>query len=35
MRLAVAGGQALIGICDPHGLDDALGVLDAWLSARD
>jgi hypothetical protein len=32
---AVAGGQALVGICDAHGLDDAVSVLDAWLTARD
>jgi hypothetical protein len=32
---AVAGGQALVGICDAHGLDDAMSVLDGWLSARD
>ncbi len=32
---AIAGGQALVGICDTHGLDDAVGVLDSWLSARD
>jgi hypothetical protein len=32
---AAAGGQALAAICDAHGLDDAVSVLDAWLSARD
>jgi hypothetical protein len=32
---AVAGGQALVGICDAHGLEDAVRVLDAWLNARD
>jgi hypothetical protein len=32
---ALAGGQALVAICDAHGLDDAVGVLDGWLSARD
>ena len=32
---AAAGGQALVGICDTHGIDDAVNVLDAWLSARD
>lgn len=30
----VAGGQALVAICDVHGLDDAVGILDAWLDAR-
>ena len=32
---ARAGGQALVALCDSHGLDDASGVLDAWLNARD
>jgi hypothetical protein len=32
---AVAGGQALVGICEAHGLDDAVGVFDGWLSARE
>jgi hypothetical protein len=32
---AVAGGQALVAICDAHGLDDAVEVLDVWLNARD
>lgn len=32
---AVGGGQALVGTCDAHGLDDAVGVLDAWLDAHD
>jgi hypothetical protein len=27
---AVAGGQALVARCEAHGLDDAVGVLDAW-----
>jgi hypothetical protein len=31
---AVAGSQALIAICSTHGLDDAVGVLDAWLDAH-
>jgi hypothetical protein len=31
---AVAGGQALVGICGAHGLDHAVGILDAWLDAR-
>lgn len=30
---AGAGGQALAAICSAHGLDDALGVLDAWVDA--
>jgi len=32
---AVGGGQALIAICDVHGLDDVVGVLDSWLNARE
>jgi hypothetical protein len=32
---AVAGGQALVAICGAHGLDDAVGVLDAWLAGRE
>jgi hypothetical protein len=32
---AVAGGQALVALCEAHGLDDVVGVLDGWLSARD
>jgi hypothetical protein len=32
---AVPGGQTLVAICDAHGLDDAVIVLDAWLSVRD
>ena len=33
---AVAGGQALVAICDmQHGLDDVVGVLSDWLDARD
>jgi hypothetical protein len=32
---AGAGGQALTAICGVHGLDDAAGVLDAWLDGRD
>ena len=31
----VAGGQALGALCAAHGLDDAAGMLDAWLDARD
>ena len=30
----VAGGQALAALCGAHGLDDAVGVLEAWLDAR-
>jgi hypothetical protein len=32
---AVSGGQALLAICEEHGLDDAVEVLDVWLKARD
>jgi hypothetical protein len=32
---AAAGGQALVGICEAHGLDDAVSVLAGWLSVRD
>jgi hypothetical protein len=32
---AVAGRQALVAICDAHGLDEAVAVLDAWLNARE
>jgi hypothetical protein len=32
---AVGGGQALVAVCGAHGLDDAVGVLDAWLDARE
>jgi hypothetical protein len=32
---AVAGGQALVAICDAHGLDHVAGVLDTWLNARE
>jgi hypothetical protein len=32
---AVAGGQALLAICGAHGLDDAVGILDAWLAGRE
>jgi hypothetical protein len=31
---ALGGGQALVAVCSAHGLDDAVGVLDAWLDAR-
>ena len=31
---AVAGGRALVAVCDIHGLDDAVGVLNRWLKAR-
>jgi hypothetical protein len=30
---AVAGGHALVAICEAHGLDDAVGVLEDWLEA--
>ena len=30
---AAAGGQALAAICQAHGLDDAVEVLDVWLDA--
>jgi hypothetical protein len=32
---AVGGGQALVAICNVHGLDDVVGVLDAWLEVHD
>jgi hypothetical protein len=32
---AVASGQALGAICAAHGLEDAVGVLDTWLHARE
>jgi hypothetical protein len=32
---AVGGGRALVAVCNAHQLDDAVGVLDAWLDARD
>jgi hypothetical protein len=31
---AAAGGKALAAICRGHRLDDAVGVLDAWLDAQ-
>jgi hypothetical protein len=31
---AVAGGRTLVPLCGAHGLDDAVGVLDAWLDGR-
>jgi hypothetical protein len=31
---AVGGGQALVAICDLHGFEDAVAVLNAWLDAR-
>jgi hypothetical protein len=31
----VAGGQALVALCEAHGLEDAVAVLDTWLDARD
>jgi hypothetical protein len=30
---AAAGGKALVEICEAHRLDEAVGVLDAWLDA--
>jgi hypothetical protein len=32
---AVGGGRALVAVCSAHGLDDTVGVLDAWLDARE
>jgi hypothetical protein len=32
---AVGAGQALVGICDVHRLDDVVRVLDTWLNARE
>jgi hypothetical protein len=32
---AVAGGQALVAICDVHGLEEVVGVLNAWMDARE
>jgi hypothetical protein len=32
---AAAGGKALTAICRAHRLDDAVGVLDAWLDAQE
>jgi hypothetical protein len=32
---AVGAGQALLGICDVHRLDDVVRVLDTWLNARE
>jgi hypothetical protein len=31
---AEAGGRALVAICRTHGLNDAVGVLEAWLNIR-
>jgi hypothetical protein len=31
---AVGGGQALVAICDRHGLEDGVAVLDTWLNAE-
>jgi hypothetical protein len=30
----VGGGQALVSMCEAHGLDDAVSVLDAWLDGH-
>jgi hypothetical protein len=32
---ARGGGQTLTAICDVHGLDGAVGVLDGWLDSYD
>jgi hypothetical protein len=32
---AAGGGQALAAVCSAHRLDDALGVLEAWIDAHD
>jgi hypothetical protein len=32
---AVGGAQAPAAVCSAHRLDDALGVLEAWLDASD
>jgi hypothetical protein len=32
---AVGGVQALVAVCDSHGLDGAAGVLESWLNARE
>jgi hypothetical protein len=32
---AVGGAQGLVAVCSAHGLDDAVGALDAWLDAYD
>jgi hypothetical protein len=32
---AVAGGQALVALCEAHGLEDSARVLSAWLEGRD
>jgi hypothetical protein len=32
---ASAGAQALVAICDGHGLEDAVEVLSAWRDARE
>jgi hypothetical protein len=32
---AVGGGPALVAVCDAQGLEDVVGVLDTWLSARE
>jgi hypothetical protein len=32
---AVSGCQALVATCDVHGLEEVVGVLNAWLEARE
>jgi hypothetical protein len=32
---AIGRAQALAAVCSAHNLDDAVGVLDAWLDAHD
>jgi uncharacterized protein YceH (UPF0502 family) len=32
---AATGGNALAAICRAHRLDDAIGVVDAWLDAQE
>jgi hypothetical protein len=32
---AVCGRQALVAICDMHGLNEVVGVLNTWLNARE
>jgi hypothetical protein len=34
-RIAATGGRALAAICRARRLDDAIGVLDAWLDAQE
>jgi hypothetical protein len=32
---AGGGGHALVAVCDVHGLDDVIRVLDGWLDSHD